>query len=175
MIGGYLLYSVVLLSVIQQCESAIKDTCIPSYPLHPSPQGRSTELSFPCCAAASHQLSILYMVVYTPEKAMAPHSSTLAWKIPWTEEPGGLRSMGSLRGGHDWATSLSLSLMGHNGILLFWFVFAFSCFQYDWPSFHVPWPFAFLLLYFCNCITCLLGVIFSNQFILFLLILINKK
>ena len=32
-----------------------------------------------------------------PEKAMAPHSSTLAWKIPWTEEPGGLQSMGSLR------------------------------------------------------------------------------
>ena len=39
---------------------------------------------------------------------MAPHSSTLAWKIPWTEEPGGLQSMGSLRAGHDWATSLSL-------------------------------------------------------------------
>ena len=42
------------------------------------------------------------------EKAMAPHSSTLAWKIPWMEEPGGLQSMGSLRVGHDWATSLSL-------------------------------------------------------------------
>ena len=41
-------------------------------------------------------------------KAMAPHSSTLAWKIPWMEEPGGLQSMGSLRVGHDWATSLSL-------------------------------------------------------------------
>ena len=42
------------------------------------------------------------------EKAMAPHSSTLAWKIPWTKEPGGLQSMGSLRVGHNWATSLSL-------------------------------------------------------------------
>ena len=42
------------------------------------------------------------------EKAMAPHSSTLAWKIPRTEEPGRLQSMGSLRVGHDWATSLSL-------------------------------------------------------------------
>ena len=41
------------------------------------------------------------------EKAMAPHSSTLAWKIPWTEEPGRLQSMGSLRVGHDWVTSLS--------------------------------------------------------------------
>ena len=35
------------------------------------------------------------------EKAMAPHSSTLAWKIPWTEKPGGLPSMGSHRVGHD--------------------------------------------------------------------------
>ena len=35
------------------------------------------------------------------EKAMAPHSSTLAWKIPWTEEPGRLQSMGSLGVGHD--------------------------------------------------------------------------
>ena len=45
-------------------------------------------------------------------KAMAPHSSTLAWKIPWTEEPGKLQSMRSLRVGHDWATSLSLSCIG---------------------------------------------------------------
>ena len=36
-----------------------------------------------------------------PEKAIAPHSSTLAWKITWTEEPGGLQSMGLLRVGHD--------------------------------------------------------------------------
>ena len=35
------------------------------------------------------------------EKAMATHSSTFAWKIPWMEEPGGLQSMGSLRVGHD--------------------------------------------------------------------------
>ena len=34
---------------------------------------------------------------------MAPHSSTLAWKIPWMEEPGRLQSMGSLRVGHDWS------------------------------------------------------------------------
>ena len=38
---------------------------------------------------------------------MAPHSSTLAWKIPWMEEPGGLQSMGLLRVGHDGASSLS--------------------------------------------------------------------
>ena len=34
---------------------------------------------------------------------MAPHSSILAWKVPWTEDPGGLQSMGSQRVGHDWA------------------------------------------------------------------------
>ena len=45
--------------------------------------------------------------------AMAPHSSTLAWKIPWAEEPGGLQSMGSLRVRHDWATSLSLFTFMH--------------------------------------------------------------
>ena len=42
------------------------------------------------------------------EKEMATHSSTLAWKIPWTEEPGGLQSMGSQRVRHDWATPLPL-------------------------------------------------------------------
>ena len=46
--------------------------------------------------------------IYILEKAMAPHSSTLAWKIPWTEEPGRLQTMGSGRVGQDWATSLSL-------------------------------------------------------------------
>ena len=45
------------------------------------------------------------------EKAMAPHSSTLVWKIPWTEEPGRLKSMGSRRVRHDWVTSLSFSLL----------------------------------------------------------------
>ena len=49
-----------------------------------------------------------YCCCYYSEKAMAPHSSTLAWKIPWMEEPVRLQSMGSLRVGHDWATSLSL-------------------------------------------------------------------
>ena len=54
-----------------------------------------------------------YPLEYEPEKAMAPHSSTLAWKIPWTEEPRRLQSMGSLRVGHDWATSLSLFAFMH--------------------------------------------------------------
>ena len=42
---------------------------------------------------------------------MAPHSSTLAWKMPWMEEPGGLQSMGSLRVRHDWATHFHFSLL----------------------------------------------------------------
>ena len=52
-------------------------------------------------------------VSYRLEKAMVPHSSTLAWKIPRTEEPGGLQSMGSLRVGHDWMTLLSLFTFMH--------------------------------------------------------------
>ena len=44
---------------------------------------------------------------YRREKAMATHSSNLAWKIPWMEEPGRLQSMGSLRVGHNWATELN--------------------------------------------------------------------
>ena len=44
---------------------------------------------------------------------MAPQSSTLAWKIPWTEETGRLQFMGSLRIGHNWATSLSLFTFMH--------------------------------------------------------------
>ena len=44
---------------------------------------------------------------------MAPHSSSLAWEIPWMEEPGRLQSMGSLRVGHDWAASLSLFTFMH--------------------------------------------------------------
>ena len=47
------------------------------------------------------------------EKEMATHSSTLAWKIPWTEEPDRLQSMGSLRIGHDWANSLPFFTLMH--------------------------------------------------------------
>ena len=46
----------------------------------------------------AHCFEVLCLIL---EKAMAPHSSTLVWKIPWTEEPGRLQSMGSLRVGHD--------------------------------------------------------------------------
>ena len=48
-----------------------------------------------------------------PEKAMSPHSNTLAWKIPWAEETGRLQFMGSRRVGHDCVTSLSLFTFMH--------------------------------------------------------------
>ena len=47
------------------------------------------------------------------QRSMAPYSSTLAWKIPWTEEPGRLQSLGSRRVGHDWENSLSLFTFMH--------------------------------------------------------------
>ena len=68
------------------------------YPLFfafPSHLGHHRALSSMCHTVGSHSLSILYLVV------VASHSSSLAWKIPWTEEPGGLQSMGPLRVGHD--------------------------------------------------------------------------
>ena len=59
-------------------------------------------------------LRLLRVLLCKPvEKAMAPYSSTLAWKIPWMEEPGRLQSMGSPRVGHDWVTSFSLFTFMH--------------------------------------------------------------
>ena len=63
------------------------------------------------------------------EKEMAAHSSILAWRIPWMEEPGGLQSMGSQRVRHDWATSLSFTftlarsvpLLSHSIVFLYFF------------------------------------------------------
>ena len=68
---------------------------------------RATERS--CLRIISEIKSLLCyaLALSLSEKAMAPHFSTLAWKIPWREEPGGLQSMGLQRVGHDWATSLS--------------------------------------------------------------------
>ena len=66
--------------------------------------------SLPCWCLST---TFTYCFYTYSEKAMAPHSSTLAWKIPWMEEPGGLQSMGLLRVGHDWATSLSLFTFMH--------------------------------------------------------------
>ena len=68
----------------------------------------------PNATSTFHPSFLLYpYLTYIAEKAMAPHSSTLAWKIPWTEELGRLQSMGSRRVGHDWVTSLSLFTFVH--------------------------------------------------------------
>ena len=54
------------------------------------------------CLPAMHETQVRSLGwEYPLEKEMATHSSTLAWKIPWTEEPGRLQSMGSQRVGHD--------------------------------------------------------------------------
>ena len=62
---------------------------------------QSQREAMPKNAQTTAQLHSSHMLV--TEKAMAPHSSTLAWKIPWTEETGGLPSMGSHRVGHNWS------------------------------------------------------------------------
>ena len=61
----------------------------------------------------SHTSLLLDSIPLLSEKVMAPHSNTLAWKISWMDEPGGLQSMGLRRVGHDWATSLLLFTFMH--------------------------------------------------------------
>ena len=71
-----------------------------------------------CSALASHCSGFFcFGACALEEKAMAPHSSALAWKVPWTEELGRLQSMGSLRVRHDWATSLSRIGEGNGNLL----------------------------------------------------------
>ena len=77
------------------------------------------------------------------EKAMAPHSSTLAWKIPWTEEPGRLQSMGSHRVGHDWSDSSSIQ---YSTILKVFWKYGISSVQFS--SVAQPCP------TFCNPMNC---------------------
>ena len=52
------------------------------------------------------EINFIWVIILNLEKEMATHSSTLAWKIPWTEDPSRLQSMGSQRVGHNWATLL---------------------------------------------------------------------
>ena len=74
----------------------------------PFSRGSSGPRNWTCISPVSPISCTGRRVLYHLEKAMATHSSTLGWKIPRTEEPGRLQSMGSQRVGHDWATSLSL-------------------------------------------------------------------
>ena len=55
------------------------------------------------------------------EKEMATHCSILAWRIPWTEEPGGLQSMESQRVGHDWATNAREDISQDPGLFFKWY------------------------------------------------------
>ena len=73
-----------------------------------------TRISYISCTSTAWEAQIIRCPYFNKlEKAMTPHSSTLAWKIPWMEEPGRLHSMGSLGIGHDWATSLWLFTFMH--------------------------------------------------------------
>ena len=85
------------------------------------------------------------------EKEIAPHSSILAWKIPWTEEAGRLPSMGSQRVRHDWATSHSLSIRVD---LISHIVFVLGLQELDW-FIHRHMDFLFWGLFpyrFCQCV-----------------------
>ena len=90
----------------------------PLAPAHPPPLCRDGWCG-PGMMAVGRYLTVLVTCWFGgkstlgAEKAMAPHSSPLTWKIPWMEEPGGLQSMRSLGVGHDWVTSLSLFTFMH--------------------------------------------------------------
>ena len=94
-----------------------QDFSLPTKASHPFPPRASDPPSN--CAASTHPGVWAWLplkccfLAFKSEKAMAPHSSTLAWKIPWTKEPERLQSMGSQRVGHDWVISLSLITFVH--------------------------------------------------------------
>ena len=105
----YLTYNVVLVSGVRQSDSVIFFFRLFSIVDNYKILGRVS------CAIQWALVDYLFHIQWCVyfEKAMVPHFSTLAWKIPWTEEPGRLQSMGSLRVGHNWATSLSLFTFMH--------------------------------------------------------------
>ena len=75
----------------------------------------------------SKPLLLIYFIYSSVhlQKAMATHSSTLAWKVPWTEEPGGLQFMGSQRVGHDWRDFACMHYSLRSALYLCWH-FSFS-------------------------------------------------
>ena len=88
---------------------------LPSFPFSPLPSFFSFFYPFLLVAQMVKHLSTMWETWVRSlgqedplEKEMATHSSTIAWKIPWMEEPARLQSMGSQRVGHDWVTSLSV-------------------------------------------------------------------
>ena len=103
----------------------------PHLPPHPTSLGGHRALGWaPCVTQQIPTGCLLHMLIYICshatlsacstlsiplEKALAPHSSTLAWKIPWMEEPGRLQSMRSLRVGHDWSYLAAAACLSNNG------------------------------------------------------------
>ena len=73
------------------------------------------------------------------EKEMATHSSTLAWRIPWREEPGRLQSMGSQWVGHNWATSLHFTSLHFPGGLVVKNHLQFRELRFDPWARKIPW------------------------------------
>ena len=73
----------------------------PTYQALPPAPVRTFTDNIVIIKALALELTFWMKLMIMTEKAMATHSSTLAWKIPWTEEPGGLQSMGLLRVGHN--------------------------------------------------------------------------
>ena len=121
---------------------------------------------------------ILIPVKFPLEKEMAAHSNILAWKIPWTEEPGGLQSMGLQRVGHDWAHMQNFHAPKKKWVIYMLFVLlnsskvyiGHSCFLLDsclppavckqvaqWVrlSPHSGWVsrIPFFLLFICHCVS----------------------
>ena len=96
-----------LLSAAQQNESIINISTLFKI-LFPYRSLQSIDWCSLCYTVGPYQLSILYTVVCICGEGNGTPLQYFAWKIPWTEKPGRLQSMGSRRVGHDWATSLSL-------------------------------------------------------------------
>ena len=89
-------------------------------------------------------LTIYYWLGHFLEKAMAPHSSTLAWKIPQAEEPGRLQSMGLLRVGHDWsdlaaAAAAAGHFSGEGNDNPLHFLGKYSTFPGKYVAWEIPW------------------------------------
>ena len=102
-------------------------------------------------------LIVIPTSLYYAEKALARHSNTLAWKIPWTEEPGRLLSMGSLRGGHDWSDLAAAAAALHYGRVKWVAIYTIqpACLQPCWEKLwrKVAWHLKIrAYLYLCCCV-----------------------
>ena len=101
--AGWLLYNTLSVSATHQRESAVgMRTSPPSWTSLPPPTpAHSSKLS----QSAGFELPALHSTGRSRGEGMATHSSIPAWKVSWTEEPGGLQSVGFQRVGHDWVTN----------------------------------------------------------------------